>query len=174
RATVLGPRCSAADAAWLGSELPDTRLVMAGGAGAGPWSGAPGVLTMLGHLARTADVVHVHGLLNPTSSGAARLAITARRPLVIGPFGTLSRYTFSYRRSGAKRLYLALVDRPHLCRASALHFTTAAERDDAVWHDADDAVRTYIVPPPYDVRAPRECPGDPPPLDGARPPVVVF
>jgi glycosyltransferase involved in cell wall biosynthesis len=99
---------------------------------------------------RDADVIHVHGLLNATSTLGARIAIHGRRPVVIGPFGTMSRYTFSYRRSLAKRLYFALADEPNLRRASAIHFTTAAEREDAAWHGLETSGRTFIVPPPYD------------------------
>jgi len=105
----------------------------------------PAVRRLIG----AADVVHVHGLLNPTSSGASRLAIAGRRPVVIGPFGTMSRYTFSYRRSVAKRLYFEIIDAPNLRRASAIHFTTTAECADAAWHGIDATRRTYIVPPPY-------------------------
>jgi glycosyltransferase involved in cell wall biosynthesis len=96
-----------------------------------------------------ADVVHVHGLLNPISSGAARAGIRHDVPVVIGPFGTMSRYTFAHRRTVAKRMYFRAVDAPNLRRAAGLHFTTPAERDEARWHGIDFGTRAHVVPPPY-------------------------
>jgi glycosyltransferase involved in cell wall biosynthesis len=148
RSTVLGPRPAAADAAWLGRELGTADVVMAGPTESGPWAAAPAVLARLRALLPAVDVVHVHGLLNPISSGAARLA-RGRRPVVIGPFGTMSRYTFTYRRSVAKRWYFRLADGPNLRTADALHFTTDAERDEAAWHGIAFGDRAHVVPPPY-------------------------
>jgi glycosyltransferase involved in cell wall biosynthesis len=91
----------------------------------------------------------VHGLLNPISSGAARAAINRGIPVVIGPFGTMSRYTFAHRRTVAKRMYFRAVDAPNLRRAAGLHFTTPAEREEAKWHGIDFGTRAHVVPPPY-------------------------
>jgi glycosyltransferase involved in cell wall biosynthesis len=170
QATVVGPRCDDSDAAWLRAQMPDSTLVMAGESSAGPWSGAPAVLKVLRPLLADADVVHVHGLLNPTSSGASRVAISTRRPVVIGPFGTMSPYTFSYRRVLAKRVYFRCIDAPNLRRASALHFTTAKERAEAAWHGIESDSRSYIVPPPYQ----RLLPGWPLEQSPPAPPVVLF
>lgn len=103
------------------------------------------------------DAVHVHGLLNLVSSLAARTTMRAGRPLVICPFGTLSRYTVGYRRSWQKRLFFRLMEYPNLRRASAVHFTTAAERDEAQWHHLRLAERAFVIPPPWtgDVAASR-------------------
>jgi glycosyltransferase involved in cell wall biosynthesis len=159
--TVVGPRCDDADQAWLQERMPDATIVGARAAGQGPWAGAPAALRAVARELPRADLVHVHGLLNPTSSLAARLAIAAGRPVVIGPFGTMSRYTFSHRRAFAKHLYFRLLDARNLRGASALHFTTAAEREEAVGHGIDANGRSYVVPPPYDVAA-----------DEARPPAT--
>jgi glycosyltransferase involved in cell wall biosynthesis len=148
-ATVVGPRCGAADGAWLEAHMPHADVVLAGAEGSGPWSGAAAVLAHVRRLVGRADVVHVHGLLNPTSSGASRLAIASGRAVVIGPFGTMSRYTFRYRRRLVKQLYFRAMDAPNLRRAAALHFTTATERDDAAWLGINGDGRTYVVPPPY-------------------------
>lgn len=151
RSTVVGPRCTGVDAAWLSARVPpDTRLVLRGAEGSGPWTATPMLLSAIHELVASADLVHVHGLLNSTSTAAARIAIRAHRPVVIGPFGTMSRYTFSYRRSLAKRAYFKAFDLPNLRQAAGLHFTTPAERDDAAWHGLDVDGRTYIVPPPFD------------------------
>ncbi len=95
------------------------------------------------------DAFHVHGLLTPLGSLAGRLFIRQGLPLIIRPFGTLSRYTFSYRRTAMKRAYLSAIDRPNLVRAGAIHFTTAEERDEARWHGIDLDGRSFVVPPPF-------------------------
>ena len=138
-ATIVGPPCPDAERAWLTSQLPpETRIVFAS-----PWG------RTLRDLAREADVVHVHGLLNPFSSNAASAALGSGRPLVLGPFGTLSRYTFTHRRRWLKQIYFAAIDAPLVRRAQALHFTTEAERDEAAWHGIDLTGRAHVVPPPW-------------------------
>jgi glycosyltransferase involved in cell wall biosynthesis len=132
--TIVGPPCPDAERDWLAAQLPSsTRIVF----------GSPR------DLARRADVVHVHGLLNPFSSSAASATLSARRPLVLGPFGTLSRYTFTHRRRLLKRIYFAAIDAAFVRRAHAMHFTTEAERDEAAWHGIDFTGRAHIVPPPW-------------------------
>jgi glycosyltransferase involved in cell wall biosynthesis len=103
------------------------------------------------------DVVHVHGLFNPVSTLSARAAIGVRAPVIIRPFGTLSRYTFEHRRSILKQAYFAAIERSNLQRAAGLHFTTTTESDEAKWHGLDFGGRSYIVPPPWIAdSAPRE------------------
>lgn len=138
-ATVIGPACPDAEREWLARQLPAETRIVRGSA----WG------SELRDLARRADVVHVHGLLNPFSSSAATIALAARRPVVIGPFGTLSRYTFTHRRAWFKQLYFQILDGPNVRRAHAMHFTTAAERDEAAWHGIDFTGRSHIVPPPW-------------------------
>jgi glycosyltransferase involved in cell wall biosynthesis len=137
--TVIGPRCPDAERDWLAQQLPgDARIVFSSAWG-----------SELRDLARRADLVHVHGLLNPFSSSAATIALAARRPTVIDPFGTLSRYTFTHRRQLLKQLYFQVLDGPNVRRAHAMHFTTAAERDEAAWHGIDFTGRSHVVPPPW-------------------------
>ena len=147
-ATIIGPACPDAERDWLAAQLPSSvRIVF----------GSPRDLV---HHARDlvhhADVVHVHGLLNWYSSSAARTTLAAGRPLVLGPFGTLSRYTFTHRRRLLKRLYFAAIDAPSVRRAHAMHFTTEAERDEAAWHGIDFTGRAHVVPPPW--RSPMPAP----------------
>jgi glycosyltransferase involved in cell wall biosynthesis len=138
--TVAGPTAPSAELDWLREQMPGVTLTTAA---------ALRVPALVRHLAPAHDVVHVHGLLNPVSSGGAGAALARQRALIIGPFGTLSRYTFTHRRALAKRLYFGAVDAPHLRRAAAVHFTTAAERDEAAWHGIDFSGRAHIVPPPW-------------------------
>lgn len=99
--------------------------------------------------AREFDVIHVHGLLNPISSLAASVAFQKKVPLVLHPFGTLSRYTFAHRRTRLKRAYFRMLDGPHLQKAGAVHFTTGTERDESRWHNIEWGTRAHVVPPPW-------------------------
>ncbi len=87
------------------------------------------------------------------SSLAARTASAQGTPVVVRPFGTLSRYTFAHRRGWLKRGYFQAIDRPNLRRARGLHFTTDAERDEAGWHGLDLETRSFVVPPPLHLYA---------------------
>ena len=82
---------------------------------------------------------------------------------------TIPHYTFAHGHAFAKRLYFRMLDARNLRCASALHFTTAAEREEATWHGIDVNGRAYIVPPPYEVSTDAVRP--PPTL---KVPVVLF
>ena len=129
--------------------MGDADVTQAGPPAGGLWRSGGAVVECAAERMGRAEVVHVHGLLNPISSGAARAAINRGVPVVIGPFGTMSRYTFAHRRTVAKRMYFRAVDAPNLRRAAGLHFTTPAEREEAKWHGIDFGTRAHVVPPPY-------------------------
>jgi glycosyltransferase involved in cell wall biosynthesis len=148
---IVGPQTSPDDARWLQNAAGDTEVTQAGPPAGGLWRSGGAVVARAAERLKGggADLVHVHGLLNPISSGAAKAALGSGVPVVIGPFGTMSRYTFAHRRTVAKRMYFRAVDAPNLRRAAALHFTTAAEREEARWHGIDFGTRAHVVPPPY-------------------------
>jgi len=165
---VAAPSVQTADRAWLKEQIPDVTLHEFASAGRHAYVVAPGLWTWLWRHADQFDAVHVHGLFNPVSSLAARIGVRSRTPTVVRPFGTLSRYTFS-RRSALKRLYHRVLDRPALQRVAGLHFTTAAERDEAARLSLDLSNRAHVVPPPWQ--------GSMPPVDlGAKAdrPTVLF
>ncbi len=148
---IVGPQTSADDTRWLQNAAGDAGVTQAGRPAGGLWRSGGAVVACAAERLRAggADLVHVHGLLNPISSGAAKAALGSGVPVVIGPFGTMSRYTFGHRRTIAKRMYFRAVDAPNLRRAAALHFTTTAEREEARWHGIDFGTRAHVVPPPY-------------------------
>ena len=152
---VAAPTVSAEDEAWLKEQLPEATFHFFASAGQHAYVVAPGLWTWMWQEAKRFDAVHVHGLFNPISSLSARIGIARDVPTVMRPFGTLSRYTFS-RRSTLKRLYFALLDRPALRRAAAVHFTTEAERDEANRLSINFEDRSAVVPPPWrgEARAP--------------------
>jgi glycosyltransferase involved in cell wall biosynthesis len=123
------------------------------GYGRGSTAASPALVRWVGAHARDYDVIHVHGLFNFISTFAARSAIHAGSAVVIRPFGTLSRYTFSHRRGALKRPWFENLERPNLNRAAGVHFTTNTERDEAEWNDIRLGERAHVVPPPFMVSA---------------------
>jgi glycosyltransferase involved in cell wall biosynthesis len=117
--------------------------------GRGGLARSPSLVKWLDKRARVFDVIHVHGLFNFISSMSSRSAVAADSALVIRPFGTLSRYTFTHRRGLLKRTWFRILEKPSLLGASGIHFTTAMERDEADWHGLPLAAKSYVVPPAY-------------------------
>jgi len=147
--TVAAPRPPDADRTWMAELLPNAEVLSFSAHGSGAFLAAPTLQSWLRRHGSDFDVVHVHGLLNPVSSLASRRCIRNGWPLVIRPFGTLSPFTFAHRRGLLKRAYMALLEGPNLRRASAIHFTTNAERDASTWHSIDWGERSWVVPPPW-------------------------
>jgi glycosyltransferase involved in cell wall biosynthesis len=88
------------------------------------------MLRVLRRLIPGADVVHVHSLYLFPTIVASRLAKARGVPYVLRPHGTLDPY-IRRRHRLAKYLYHWLVEDSTLRHASAVHFTTAEERDHA-------------------------------------------
>ena len=147
--TIAAPVSPDADRTWITEILPNVKVLSFPSYGSGAFLAAPALHGWLRHHGSDFDVVHVHGLLNPVSSLASRSCIRNGWPLVIRPFGTLSRFTFTHRRALLKRVYMTLIEERNLCRASAVHFTTNAERDASSWHSIDWGDRARVVPPPW-------------------------
>jgi glycosyltransferase involved in cell wall biosynthesis len=148
KVVIAAPEPPATDR-WLANELPEVELNVFHTFGRGAFLASPALHRWIGDNGDGFDVVHVHGLLNPVSSLAARACARNGWPFVIRPFGTLSRYTFSHRRGALKEAYSRRVDRPNLRRASAIHFTTTVERDESAWQGIDWGHRAFVIPPPW-------------------------
>lgn len=158
RATVVAPACADDDRRWFVEQLPegcDVRTFAAHGPG--HLRVAPGIVRAVRGGAGEYDAVHVHGVFNSVSALGGRAALAAGIPLVVRPFGTLSRYTFAYRRSLPKRLWFRLLEAPTLRRAAAIHFTTETERLEADRPELRLGTRGVVVPPPWrgEARPPR-------------------
>ena len=146
---LAAPEASPEDRAWLESAWPGADIHTFTAQGSDAFVRSRPLLRWLWANGGDCDVVHAHGLLNPISSLAVRLCVERGYPVVVRPFGTLSRYTFSYRRRALKRAYFRLLDGPNLRRATGVHFTTEAERREATWHGIDFDGRSYAIPPPW-------------------------
>lgn len=92
---------------------------------------APAIVPWLWRNMRKFDIVHIHALFSFTSLCAGRIARMHRVPYVVRPLGTLSAYGVTRRRPWLKRGSLALLERPLLRRAAAVHFTSDAEQEEA-------------------------------------------
>lgn len=147
--TIAAPSSPDTDRAWMAALLPNVKVLSFPSYGSGAFLAAPALHSWLRRHGSDFDVVHVHGLLNPVSSLASRCCIRNGWPLVIRPFGTLSRFTFAHRRALLKRVYTTLLEQRNLRQASAIHFTTNAERDASSWHRIDWGDRARVVPPPW-------------------------
>jgi len=150
--TIAAPLPDSGDD-WVAGALPDAELRTFRNFGRGAFVAAPALHSWLRRNGSRFDVVHVHGLLNPVSSLAARMCIRRGWPLVIRPFGTMSRYTFAHRRGSIKRAYSTIIDRWNLRRARAVHFTTDEERAESAWQDVEWDDRAFVIPPPWLSRA---------------------
>jgi glycosyltransferase involved in cell wall biosynthesis len=77
------------------------------------------------------DAVHVHAVFSFASLAAGRAAAAAGVPYVVRPLGVLNRWGMENRRRFVKALSFRLFDLPMLRKASAMHYTSRMEMEDA-------------------------------------------
>jgi glycosyltransferase involved in cell wall biosynthesis len=82
------------------------------------------------HVARF-DVVHLHAVFSFASLAAAWQARRHDVPYIIRPLGLLNQYGMTQRRSWLKQHSLRWLEGPLLRDATAVHFTSAAEQQEA-------------------------------------------
>ncbi len=96
------------------------------------------------------DVVHIHALFSPVSTGAASIARRRRVPYILRPLGTLDPLDLQKKKI-FKQIYGWLWERPNLQGAAAIHFTSqqealTAHRFGAKTHDL--VIPLGVTPPP--------------------------
>ncbi|HWB54339.1 MAG TPA: glycosyltransferase, partial [Tepidisphaeraceae bacterium] len=74
------------------------------------------------------DLVHVHGMWEEVQYHAGRIALGSHRPYVMTPHGMIAPWCMK-KSNIPKRIYLRLRMRKNLNAASAIHYTSDAERD---------------------------------------------
>ena len=98
----------------------------------GPVTGAlrrhPDLANQIDRRLSEADVVHIHSVWEEPQHLTARAALKRGKPYIITPHGMLDPWSLAQKK-WKKRLYMAWRLRRDLNQASALHFTTEAERD---------------------------------------------
>jgi glycosyltransferase involved in cell wall biosynthesis len=100
------------------------------------------------------DIVHAHALFSFAPIAAAFIARQERVPYVVRPLGVLASYGMTRHHPVLKRLSLALIERRLIQRASAVHFTSAAEQAEA--ETLGLSCQSVVIPLGVDVsRVPR-------------------
>jgi glycosyltransferase involved in cell wall biosynthesis len=77
------------------------------------------------------DLVHVHTVFSFSTLAAGWSASMRGVPFIVRPLGVLNSWGMNHRRRWIKAWSFRLLDRPVLNRASAMHYTSNQERDDA-------------------------------------------
>jgi len=85
-----------------------------------------GLLRWLWHHAQDYDIAHIHALFSPVSSCAAAVLRQRGLPYLLRPLGTLDPADLQKKKS-LKQIYAAVLERPNLAGAAAIHFTSAQE-----------------------------------------------
>lgn len=85
-----------------------------------------GLLRWLWHHAADYDIAHIHALFSPVSSTAAAILRQQGLPYLLRPLGTLDPADLQKKKQ-LKQLYAAILERPNLAGAAAIHFTSEQE-----------------------------------------------
>ena len=72
------------------------------------------------------DLAHIHALFSPVSSAPSTVARSQKLPYILRPLGTLDPADLNKKKQ-LKKLYAALLERPNIAGASAIHFTSHEE-----------------------------------------------
>lgn len=105
---------------------------------------SPGFARWVFQHARDYDVFHIHALFSFTSTVAAWAARRVGVPYVLRPLGTLNRYGLEQRRPLLKQLSVRMIEGPNLRQSAAVHFTAAAEMQEA--ESIGVPLRSCIIP----------------------------
>lgn len=85
-----------------------------------------GLLQWILNHAQDYDIAHIHALFSPVSSLAATVLRQRKIPYLMRPLGTLDPADLQKKRR-FKQVYAAVLERPNLAGASAIHFTSEQE-----------------------------------------------
>ncbi|MEO1093284.1 MAG: hormogonium polysaccharide biosynthesis glycosyltransferase HpsP [Cyanobacteria bacterium J06638_28] len=85
-----------------------------------------GLLRWLWQHAADYDIAHIHALFSPVSSTAAAILRQQGLPYLLRPLGTLDPADLQKKKQ-LKQLYAAVLERPNLAEAAAIHFTSEQE-----------------------------------------------
>ncbi|NER82122.1 MAG: glycosyltransferase [Leptolyngbya sp. SIO1D8] len=87
---------------------------------------SPGLLSWLWSHAADYDIAHIHALFSPVSSAAATILRWQGIPYLLRPLGTLDPADLQKKKQ-LKQIYAAVLERPNLAGAAAIHFTSPQE-----------------------------------------------
>ncbi|MCJ8280500.1 MAG: glycosyltransferase, partial [Rivularia sp. ALOHA_DT_140] len=89
------------------------------------------------------DLVHIHALFSPVSSTAAAVCRAKKIPYILRPLGTLDPADLQKKRQ-LKLLYAAVLERPNIAKAAAIHFTS--EQEAKVSHRFGVNTKDLVIP----------------------------
>ncbi|MEM6401004.1 MAG: hormogonium polysaccharide biosynthesis glycosyltransferase HpsP, partial [Cyanobacteria bacterium P01_D01_bin.116] len=101
------------------------------------------LLKWLNHHAGEYDLAHIHALFSPVSSTAAAVCRAKQLPYILRPLGTLDPADLQKKRQ-LKLFYAALLERPNINKAAAIHFTS--EQEAKVSHRFDVNTKDLVIP----------------------------
>lgn len=84
------------------------------------------LLQWLNQHAREFDIAHIHALFSPVNTIAATVVRNRQLPYILRPLGTLDPADFRKKKQ-LKKIYTALLEKPNLAGAAAIHFTSQQE-----------------------------------------------
>lgn len=101
------------------------------------------LLDWLSKNAHNYDLTHIHALFSPVSSFAATVARSKQLPYILRPLGTLDPADLQKKKQ-LKQIYAALLERPNLAGAAAVHFTSDQEAKTSQRFGV--ATRDWVIP----------------------------
>ena len=101
------------------------------------------LLKWLNNHASEYDLAHIHALFSPVSSTAAAVCRAKKLPYILRPLGTLDSADLRKKRA-LKLLYAAVLERPNIAKAAAIHFTS--EQEAKVSHRFGTTTRDLVIP----------------------------
>ena len=107
------------------------------------------LLNWLWQNANRYDIAHIHALFSPVSTSAATCCRWRNLPYLMRPLGTLDPADLQKKKQ-VKQLYAALLEKPNLAGAAAIHFTSKQESEvsERFGTDTPDVVIPLGVTPP--------------------------
>ncbi len=101
------------------------------------------LLKWLNNHADEYDLAHIHALFSPVSSTAAAVCRAQKLPYILRPLGTLDPADLRKKKQ-LKQIYAAVLERPNIAQAAAIHFTSKQER--LVSHRFGATTRDLVIP----------------------------
>ncbi len=98
------------------------------------------------------DLAHIHALFSPVSSLSANICRQKGIPYILRPLGTLDPADLKKKKQ-LKQIYAAILERPNLAGAAAIHFTS--EQEAKISDKFDTSTQDLVIPlgviPPQDI-----------------------
>ena len=104
------------------------------------------------------DLIHIHALFSYLSTSAARIARRRQVPYIVRPLGVLNEWGIKNRRRILKSASFRFVEAPILRHASAIHYTSRIEQEEAERSGAS-AGKAVIIPLGIEIDKYRNLPG---------------